>query len=108
MKVNVTLKSRAEEFIKVEKANIENASYGAGALILSRARMLAPELTGNLKRGGRVEQKGDTTSVVFGGYDVPYAKIRHHQNKKNPQTLHYLQRAGDSVVDDGGITRWMK
>jgi hypothetical protein len=36
--------------------------------------------------------------VIFGGGGVRYARRRHFENKKNPQTLQYLYRAGDAVV----------
>lgn len=66
-------------------------------VILYRSRMLAPVMTGELRENGRVEKKDGHYTVTFGDSKVPYARRRHFENKKNPQTLHYLKRAGDSV-----------
>ena len=75
-------------------ANTEEIMAG---VILSRAIVLAPELTGALKADGRVEDADGHKTVIFGDSGVPYARIRHFENQKNPQTLHYLEKAGDSV-----------
>lgn len=61
---------------------------------------IAPVQTGNLVSSGRIEpivEIGDSLkgSVVFGSEQVPYAKKRHYENKKNPQTKGYLEKAGD-------------
>lgn len=70
--------------------------------ILNQAQMLAPVLTGALRADGRVEEVDEhTTQVIFGDEKVPYARLRHYENKKNPQTLLYLQRAGESVAKRG-------
>lgn len=69
-------------------------------VILTRAIMLAPKLTGALIDDSRVEKSTSGRKVIFGGSNVPYARRRHFENKKNPQTLHYLQRAGDSVAKE--------
>ena len=63
------------------------------------ATIYAPVETGNLRASGRVERIVNGYKVKFGGssgssYSVPYARLRHYQNRKNPQTLRYLERAG--------------
>jgi hypothetical protein len=79
---------------------MKRAEQNMGSAIKNRAKMLAPKLTGALRADGRVEKRGDHTVVTFGSSKVPYARRRHFENRKNPQTLHYLQRAGDSVVKE--------
>lgn len=75
----------------------------AGALemsndILKRAIMLAPIETGALKNSGRIEKLSLAGyRIIFGSSKVPYARRRHFENFKNPQTVRYLYRAGDSV-----------
>jgi len=73
-----------------------------------RASMLAPKDTSALVASGRVESraKGGYT-VTFGGGRVPYARLRHYVNKKNPQSLGYLERAGDSV-SRGSISKYIR
>lgn len=64
-----------------------------------RAVLLAPHETGALQNSGRVEPVTGGYKISFGnGGKVPYAKRRHFENKKNPQTKRYLSRAGDSVL----------
>ena len=71
-------------------------------VILTRAMMLAPSDSGNLRSTGRVEKNpSGGRSVMFGDQNIRYARRRHYENKKNPQTLLYLKRAGDSVVKEG-------
>lgn len=82
-----------------EMADIRSAMCNS---ILNQAQMLAPVLTGALRADGRVEEVDDhTTQVVFGDEKVPYARLRHYENRKHPQTLLYLQRAGESVSKRG-------
>jgi hypothetical protein len=63
-----------------------------------RAIMLAPVETGALRNSGRVERLSLAAyRIIFGSDRVPYARRRHFENFKNPQTVRYLYRAGDSV-----------
>lgn len=83
---------------------VQKADYlTTGLLELStdihrRAIILAPVETGALKSSGIIEKITDGFRIKFGGGRVPYARRRHFENKKNPQTLRYLARAGDSVI----------
>lgn len=64
-----------------------------------RAVALAPVDTRNLVNSGKiVRNRTADYSIVFGSLRVRYARRRHYENKKNPQTLRYLERAGDSVA----------
>lgn len=63
-----------------------------------RAVILAPRDTGALANSGDVTKVADGYQVKFGSSKVPYARKRHFENKKNPQTLGYLSKAGDSVA----------
>ena len=80
------------------KASLEMATD-----IHRQASLLAPVLSGNLVASGRIEKVTGGYEVAFGGssgFNVPYAKRRHFENKKSPQTLRYLERAGDNVSRD--------
>jgi hypothetical protein len=96
----VAVKSYIDAWANGQNVIMKRAEQNMGSAIKNRARMLAPKLTGALRADGRVENKGDRTVVVFGSEKVPYARRRHFENRKNPQTLHYLKRAGDSVVKE--------
>lgn len=62
------------------------------------ASMLAPKDSRALVNSGRIKRNGPGNySVIFGGGSVPYARRRHFENKKNPQTLKYLQNAGEAA-----------
>lgn len=63
-----------------------------------RAKILAPILTGALRNSGVVAPVPQGYSITFGSSRVPYARRRHYENKKNPQTIGYLQKAGESVA----------
>lgn len=76
--------------------------------IHTRAVMLAPEESGALVNSGRVERIGKAFyRIIFGSSQVPYARIRHYENKKNPQTLGYLEKAGDSV-SRGNVDKFLR
>lgn len=66
------------------------------------ATIYAPRDSGALVSSGRIEKIDGGYAVAFGGSygisDVRYAKRRHYENKKNPGTLRYLERAGDQTV----------
>lgn len=73
-----------------------------------RAKTLAPVDRGNLAASGKIERiKAGSYKVTFGSNSVPYARRRHFENKKNPQTLGYLEKAGDSV-SRGDITKYLR
>lgn len=64
-----------------------------------RSTALAPiGETHNLVGSGRIEPITNGYRVKYGSAKVPYARRRHFENKKNPQTLGYLAKAGDSVA----------
>lgn len=91
-------KSNSRAWLANESKVLARAERGLAQVILNRATILAPVLSGALVDDGRVEKNPNGHhSVVFGSQKVPYARRRHYENKRNPQTLHYLQRAGDSV-----------
>lgn len=94
------VKSRLLAFTEREIVRLESSTKMMADTILSRSRVLAPEDTGALKADGRVEKIEGGHRVRYGGNAVPYARRRHFENKKNPQTLHYLERAGDSVAKE--------
>jgi hypothetical protein len=96
-----------QAFKMIQKENIKNAKRAMGDAILGRATMIAPKLTGALHSDGRVETVDTAVQVTFGDGRVPYARRRHFENSKNPQTTNYLKKAGDSVAKEG-IKNWMK
>lgn len=65
-----------------------------------RAKILAPKDTRALVNSALIQPStlSDTYTVKFGNSKVPYARRRHYENKKNPQTIGYLTKAGESVA----------
>lgn len=94
-------------YAAVQSENIRQAKRAMGDAILGRATMIAPKLTGALRSDGRVEMVDTAVAVVFGDGRVPYARRRHFENRKNPQTLNYLEKAGQSVKKEG-LQKWLK
>ena len=65
----------------------------------ARAKILAPKDTRALVNSGRIKRLSAVAyQISFGSSQVPYARMRHFENKKNPQTLGYLAKAADSVA----------
>jgi len=94
-------------FQAVQMENIKNAKRAMGDAILGRATMIAPKLTGALRSDGRVETVDTAVIVSFGDGRVPYARRRHFENRKNPGTLNYLERAGQSAEKEG-LKNWLQ
>jgi len=91
-------KSNSKLWLANEARVLDRVEEVMAGVILMRGIMLAPRDSGTLRENGRVEKNPNGgRSVVFGDASVPYARRRHFENKKNPQTLNYLKRAGDSV-----------
>ena len=94
-------KSNSRSWLNKETRVLERAEEAMAGVINTRATIIAPKESGELKSNGRVEKTSDGHhTVIFGDATVPYARRRHFENKKNPQTLHYLKRAGDSVAKE--------
>lgn len=95
-------------WVNKEKRKLDDVTAEMGVDILNRAIMNAPKDTGALVRSGRVVKAGGKGyTVQFGDNSVRYAYRRHFENQKNPQTLKYLQRAGDSVTK-GNIKKYFR
>jgi hypothetical protein len=84
---------------KIHK-NMQAALLDMAADIDKRAKILAPKLTRALVNSALISPSklSDTYTVSFGSSKVPYARRRHYENKKNPQTIGYLTKAGESVA----------
>lgn len=94
------IQSSIISWVNAEAKVLRRTEEIMAGVIVTRATVLAPKLTGALQGDGRVEVEGNHHTARFGGTDVPYARRRHFENKKNPQTLNYLKRAGDSVAKE--------
>lgn len=102
MSLSVRFTDKSKQFIDGEEKGYQRATSKMCTSIIQLASLLAPVDTGELRDSGRVERFGkDGSAAVFGGGKVPYARRRHYENKKNPQTLRYLERAGNAVSKKG-------
>lgn len=102
-RVKVTFNSKIKAYLQVQRMNMQKELEAKAEKTLGRARMLTPVLSGDLKMNGRVEKIPNGVSVVFGDSRIPYARRRHFENRKNPATLNYLERAGDQTRKEGFI-----
>ncbi|WP_439946508.1 hypothetical protein [Streptomyces sp. BBFR109] len=97
MAKRVSFTSHIKQWSAKKAEQIDAALLARVTAIHRDAGNLAPVLTRALVNSGRIRKNGQGSySVIFGGGSVKYAKRRHYQNRKNPQTLLYLQRAGDA------------
>jgi hypothetical protein len=76
--------------------------------IHQRSSMLAPKDSRALVNSGTIKRLGTASyQIKYGSGKVPYARRRHFENLKNPQTLNYLEKAGDGVTR-GNIDRYIR
>lgn len=73
--------------------------FKMGTDIAARARANAPVLTGALRNDIRITAEQGTIYVLAGSSRVPYARIREYENRKHPQTTHYMGRAFASILN---------
>lgn len=102
----VIFKDKTGEWIRTTTEKLDVALKSMGESIKNTATMLAPVDSGDLRSTGRVEMTGENeVKITFGGtangVNVKYARRRHYENNKNPQTKYYLQRAGNQVSKKG-------
>jgi hypothetical protein len=95
MPVKVTMKLNWSRQIQ---SQMNEALFEMTTDIHRRAVVLAPIDSGALRNSGEIDKVQDGYRISFGSTRVPYARLRHFENKKNPQTLGYLAKAGDSVA----------
>ena len=102
MSTTVKVIDRSNVWLALEQVNLDNAVRQMANTILSDSRMLAPILTGALRSSGDIKKEAQASYIVsYGDNRVPYARRRHFENKKNPQTKYYLWNAGDRVAKQG-------
>jgi hypothetical protein len=95
--MGVKFTSRINQWSRKRAKALDVAMLELATTIHRDAVNLAPVDTRALVNSGRVKRNSEGNySIIFGGGAVRYAKKRHYENKKNPQTLHYLERAGDA------------
>lgn len=102
----MAFKSNSRQWLNREEDRLDRTVSIMTQVMVNRGKMLAPELTGALKASGRSVKKGKAKySATFGGQDVgvPYALRRNFENKKNPQTLNYSEKSGNSVAREGVV-----
>lgn len=100
--VSYSFKIDQSKINKLE-ANVMVGIEKMGMDIANQAQRNAPVLTGALVNSIRKEDTGPTSVAViaggkYGGYEVPYARMREYVNPAHPSTTHYLERAFDSVT----------
>lgn len=106
MPVKVTVKSDlSTKWLEKKTLEYQTVALRMATDIHRLATQYAPVDKGHLRASGRIEKgQGSGVKVVFGGsgngYSVPYAAKREFENKKNPQTIGYLRRAGDKVSSE--------
>lgn len=103
LKTEVKKKSTMDPYIKIQQLNTKKELEAQAEHTLVRARALGPRLSGKLRANGQTSRIKNGRRVSFGDSKVPYARIRHFENRKNPHTLNYLKRAGDITTKNGFI-----
>ena len=101
--------SNLRAWVAKQERNLNIAMLEMATDVHRGAEVLAPKDIGALKKSGKIERKENAHFIVsFGNSDrVPYAVRRHFENKKNPQTLLYLQRSAEAV-ERSGIKKYLR
>ena len=99
--------STLASWLRNEESVLDGVTTEMAVDILNRAIMNAPKESGALVRSGRVVKAGRGYTVQFGDNSVQYAYRRHFENNKNPGTLLYLEKAGDTVAK-GNIRKYFR
>ena len=73
----------------------------------TKAKIIAPKKDRFLVNSSVISKINNGFKVKFGSARVPYARRRHYENKKNPQTIGYLAKAGDNVAR-GNISKYFR
>jgi len=103
----VRFTSRIKQWTTETEQKIDIAVLELATDIDRVAKINAPKASRALVNSAVIEKKGSGHySVRFGGGNVPYALRRHFENKKNPSTLKYLERAGNDNARN--IKRYLK
>lgn len=96
---NLRLISRIGQWTQETERRADLAVLDMATDVHRIAGVIAPKDTRNLVNSGRIKRESSGHyRVIFGGGTIPYAKRRHYENKKNPGTLRYLERAGDTIT----------
>ena len=91
----VRVTSRVVQWSEAEKRRFDIGLLQAMTDVHRLSQVYSPKDTRALVKSARVEREGELHYKV--SYNTPYARRRHFENEKNPQTLNYLERAGDET-----------
>ena len=96
------------KWLPLTNKELDQATLEMATDVHKRAVILAPKAKRNLVNSGIIQKLSQATyQIKFGSSVVPYARRRHFENKKNPQTINYLSNAGDSVKR-GGFDKYLR
>lgn len=74
--------------------------------IQNRSKAIAPRDTGALVNSSRIQRTSNGYAITYGSARVPYARLRHFENKRNPQTTGFLAKAGESAMRGALSKHW--
>lgn len=93
MKVQVKFGKKLNKFLNTDwDSTINKAMTRVTLMVQNKAKELAPVDTGTLRRSITSDFSRLSQGITVVGSPVPYARRRHFENYKNPQTLLYLER----------------
>lgn len=94
------------------ETRIKEGMFKMGYDMAKKARRNAPVLTGALRNSIRVETDGNIVYVKaggnVGGHRIDYALKREYSNRKHPDTIHYMKRAQEEIMEPGFMTKYFK
>jgi hypothetical protein len=98
MSNGVTVVSKLKPWQQTTMGKLDRAMLEMMTDIHREAVIKAPHVTGNLVGSGRINRVEEAHyQVIFGDSRVPYARRRHFENYKNPNTKFYLSEPGNQI-----------
>lgn len=102
---NFRIVYESPEFKNGFKQSLDTSMRSFGDRAVQEMSKLAPFWTGALVESLAVVKVGDAHYQIVAG--VPYAMRRNFENNLHPQTLHYIERGVENIMD-GTTARWWK
>lgn len=101
MKITIQVSEKTKKFMAVNWSDvIQRGLTKVTLMVQNRAKELAPYQTWTLRRSITSDFVKIRQGISIVWSPVPYARRRHYENKKNPQTLRYLERGYTEQIEE--------
>jgi len=112
--MSVKLKDASNAWWSAEQVRNERALIAMANAVHAGARVTVPKKSNALDKSGRVEGRGNTRRIIFGGRGIAYGAVQERGYREGPNGriyfkhyttpgtgAHYLENAGKAAVGKG-------